>query len=39
MPEPAEKPITVEERGHALLMGLNRPDKYNAMKLTAIDQA
>ncbi len=38
MPEPAEKPITVEERGHVLLIGLNRPEKYNAMNLAAIDQ-
>lgn len=28
--------ITVEKRGHVLLIGLNRPDKLNAMNLEAI---
>jgi len=28
--------ITVEKRGHVLLIGLNRPDKFNAMNLEAI---
>lgn len=38
MPTPVENLITVQEQGHVLLIGLNRPDKYNAMNLTAIDQ-
>ena len=38
MPETTETPITVQERGHVLLIGLNRPDKYNARNLAAIDQ-
>jgi len=38
MSAPAEIPITVQEKEHVLLIGLNRPDKYNAMNLAAIDQ-
>ncbi len=38
MPTPIESVITVQEQGHVLLIGLNRPDKYNAMNLAAIDQ-
>ena len=38
MSETTETPITVLERGHILLIGLNRPDKYNAMNLAAIEQ-
>ena len=38
MPTPAESLITVQEQGHILLIGLNRPEKYNAMNLAAIDQ-
>jgi enoyl-CoA hydratase len=38
MPAPTENPITVQEHGHVLLIGLNRPEKYNAMNLEAIDQ-
>ncbi|MDA9017334.1 enoyl-CoA hydratase-related protein, partial [Actinomycetota bacterium] len=38
MSEITETPITVLERGHILLIGLNRPDKYNAMNLVAIEQ-
>ena len=38
MTEPTETPITVREHGHILLIGLNRPDKYNAMNLAAIEQ-
>ena len=30
--------ITTEVRGHVLLIGLNRPEKLNAMNLEAIDQ-
>src|SRR5256714_13851469 len=30
--------VTVERRGHVLLMGLNRPDKRNAFNLAMIDQ-
>jgi enoyl-CoA hydratase len=30
--------ITTEVRGHVLLIGINRPEKYNAMNLEAIDQ-
>lgn len=30
--------ITTEIRGHVLLIGINRPEKYNAMNLEAIDQ-
>lgn len=33
-----ETAVTVERRGHVLLMGLNRPDKRNAFNLTLIDQ-
>lgn len=25
--------ITIEKHGHVLMMGLNRPDKYNAFSL------
>jgi enoyl-CoA hydratase len=38
MNENIDVPITVEERGHVLLIGINRPEKYNAMNLEAIDQ-
>jgi len=38
MSAPNENLITVVEQGHVLLIGLNRPDKYNAMNLAAIDQ-
>jgi enoyl-CoA hydratase/carnithine racemase len=34
-PAPA---VTVERRGHVLLIGLNRPDKRNAFNLELIDQ-
>jgi enoyl-CoA hydratase len=34
----AETAVTVERRGHVLLMGLNRPEKRNAFNLTLIDQ-
>jgi enoyl-CoA hydratase len=34
----AETAVTVERRGHVLLMGLNRPGKRNAFNLTLIDQ-
>ena len=37
MPTQVESPITVREQGHVLLIGLNRPEKYNAMNLEAID--
>jgi enoyl-CoA hydratase len=30
--------VTVEQRGHVLLIGLNRPDKRNAFNLELIDQ-
>ena len=30
--------MTVERRGHVLLMGLNRPAKRNAFNLAMIDQ-
>ncbi len=30
--------VTVERRGHVLLMGLNRPEKRNAFNLAMIDQ-
>jgi enoyl-CoA hydratase len=33
-----ETAVTVERRGHVLLMGLNRPEKRNAFNLTMIDQ-
>jgi enoyl-CoA hydratase len=33
-----ETAVTVERRGHVLLMGLNRPDKRNAFNLAMIDQ-
>jgi enoyl-CoA hydratase len=33
-----ETAVTVERRGHVLLMGLNRPEKRNAFNLTLIDQ-
>src|SRR5271170_2501953 len=35
---PPETAVTVERRGHVLLIGLNRPDKRNAFNLTLIDQ-
>jgi enoyl-CoA hydratase/carnithine racemase len=34
----AEKKITVERRGHVLLIGLNRPAKRNAFDLEMLDQ-
>ncbi len=38
-PRPAqETAVTVERRGHVLLMGLNRPAKRNAFNLAMIDQ-
>ncbi|HUO40483.1 MAG TPA: crotonase/enoyl-CoA hydratase family protein [Mycobacterium sp.] len=30
--------VTVEKRGHVLLIGLNRPNKFNAFNLDLIDQ-
>jgi enoyl-CoA hydratase len=33
-----EAAVTVERRGHVLLMGLNRPEKRNAFNLAMIDQ-
>jgi enoyl-CoA hydratase len=33
-----ETAVSVERRGHVLLMGLNRPDKRNAFNLAMIDQ-
>jgi enoyl-CoA hydratase/carnithine racemase len=33
-----ETAVTVERRGHVLLIGLNRPEKRNAFNLTLIDQ-
>jgi len=33
-----ETAVTVERRGHVLLMGLNRPSKRNAFNLAMIDQ-
>src|SRR5947207_15531734 len=33
-----ESAVTVERRGHLLLMGLNRPAKRNAFNLAMIDQ-
>jgi enoyl-CoA hydratase len=33
-----ETPVTLERRGHVLLMGLNRPAKRNAFNLAMIDQ-
>jgi enoyl-CoA hydratase len=33
-----ETAVTVERRGHVLLMGLNRPEKRNAFNLAMIDQ-
>ena len=33
-----EEAVTVERRGHVLLMGLNRPQKRNAFNLAMIDQ-
>ncbi len=38
MSAPIENLITVVEQGHVLLIGLNRPDKCNAMNLAAINQ-
>jgi enoyl-CoA hydratase len=38
MSTPIESLVTVQEQGHILLIGLNRPQKYNAMNLAAIDQ-
>jgi len=38
-PEPPdETAVTVERRGHVLLMGLNRPEKRNAFNVALIDQ-
>ena len=37
-PEDAVPAVTVEKRGHLLLIGLNRPKKYNAFNLDLIDQ-
>ena len=37
-PQPTqETAVTVERRGHVLLMGLNRPGKRNALNLTMLD--
>jgi len=36
--ESAEPHITVERDGHVLLMGLNRPRKFNAFNLQTIDE-
>ena len=36
--ERTETAVTVERRGHVLLMGLNRPEKRNAFNLAMIDQ-
>lgn len=33
-----EQAVTVEQRGHVLLIGLNRPDKRNAFTLELIEQ-
>jgi enoyl-CoA hydratase len=33
-----ENAVTVERRGHVLLIGLNRPDKRNAFNVALIDQ-
>jgi enoyl-CoA hydratase/carnithine racemase len=33
-----EPAVTVEQRGHVLLMGLNRPNKRNAFNLAMIDE-
>lgn len=33
-----EPVVTVERRGHVLLIGLNRPQKYNAFNLELLDQ-
>src|SRR5438874_13036786 len=30
--------VTIEQRGHVLLMGLNRPEKRNAFNLAMIDE-
>ncbi|CAM3700684.1 crotonase/enoyl-CoA hydratase family protein [Tsukamurella ocularis] len=35
---PTEPTVTVEQRGHVLLIGLNRPDKLNAFNLQMIDE-
>src|SRR6202021_3906349 len=35
---PPETAVTVDRRGHVLLMGLNRPEKRNAFNLAMIDQ-
>lgn len=36
---PARAPlVTLERRGHVLLMGLNRPEKYNAFTLEMIEE-
>ena len=38
-PQPAqETAVTVERRGHVLLMGLNRPGKRNAFNLAMLEQ-
>ena len=34
-----EKKITVERRGHVLLMGLNRPEKMNAFDVEMYQDA
>src|SRR5258705_2141882 len=34
----AQPAVTVEKRGHVLLIGLNRPQKFNAFNLDLIDQ-
>jgi enoyl-CoA hydratase len=36
--QPQETAVTVERRGHVLLIGLNRPEKRNAFNLAMIDQ-
>ena len=38
MPTPEESLVTTQEQDHVLLIGLNRPSKFNAMNLAAIDQ-
>jgi enoyl-CoA hydratase len=36
--EAQEEAVTVEQRGHLLLIGLNRPEKRNAFNMAMIDQ-
>lgn len=36
-PAPASDPVTVERRGHVLVIGVNRPQKRNAWNLATID--